>query len=126
MSIGPRLSDGSVAIPEVGWRAVSDPPTGNNGDHQTRDLEATVVAMREALELAQREADDRLQAERAQASAEADQLRAMITELRQELEAQHQQHAEELQQQRQQAADEVRQLQATIQAIRDELAEQSR
>ncbi len=62
-----------------------------------------------------------MQAERAQASAEAEQLKAMITELRQELEAQQQRHAEVLQQQKQQAADEIRQLQATIQAIRDEL-----
>jgi predicted RNase H-like nuclease (RuvC/YqgF family) len=102
-----------------------DRPAEDDRDFLSREAEATVVAMREALELARREADDRLQAERAQAAAEADQLRAMITELRQELEAQHQQHADELQRQRQQAADEARQLQATIQAIRDELAQQS-
>jgi hypothetical protein len=81
--------------------------------------------MRGALELAQREADDRVQVERAQASAETEQLKAMIAELRQGLEAQEQRHAADLQQQRQQAADEVRQLQATIQAIRDELADKT-
>ena len=73
--------------------------------------------MREALERAQREAQDRLQAALARASAEAEQLQAMITTLREELEAQ---------QQRQLAADEVRQLQATIHAMRDELEAKSR
>ena len=56
----------------------------NERDRQIRDLEATMVAMRDALELAQREAGDQLQAAGAQASAEADQLKAMITTLRQE------------------------------------------
>jgi chromatin segregation and condensation protein Rec8/ScpA/Scc1 (kleisin family) len=101
--------------------AEGDRPTKSDRDPNTRDLEATVVAMRRALELAEREADDRLQAERARASAEAEQLKAMITELRQELEAQQERHAEVLQEQKQQASDEVRQLQATIRALRDEL-----
>jgi len=59
-----------------------DRTTENERDRQIRDLEATVVAMRDALELAQHEADERLQAAAAQASAEAEQLRAMITTLR--------------------------------------------
>jgi hypothetical protein len=95
--------------------------TENERDRQIRDLEATVLAMREALELARREADDRLQEAAARAAGEADQLKATIAALREELEVQAQRHAEELQRQRQQAADEARQLQATIQALRDEL-----
>jgi hypothetical protein len=91
-----------------------------------RELEATVVAMRTALELAQRESDDRLQAERARASAEAEQLKAMIAALRHELEAQRVTHEEALQQQKQHAADDVRQLQATIQAMRDRLESDGR
>jgi chromosome segregation ATPase len=78
--------------------------------------------MRDALEQSQQTADDRVQAERALAAAEVDQLHAMITELRHELEAQQHRHADDLQEQRRQAADEVRQLQATIKALRDELA----
>ena len=39
-----------------------DRPTENERDLRIRDLEATAIAMREALELAQREANDRLQA----------------------------------------------------------------
>ena len=97
----------------------------NERDLRIRDLEATAVAMREALELARRDADDRLQAANAEASAEAEQLRTAIAALRQELEAQEQRHADLLQQQKQQAADEVVQLQATIRALRDEL-EQAR
>jgi hypothetical protein len=89
------------------------------------DLEETVIAMRDALEHSQQNADDRVQAERALAAAEVDQLHAMITELRHELEAQQHRHADELQLQRRQATDEVRQLQATIKALRDELAERS-
>ena len=88
-----------------------------------RELEATAIAMREALELARLEADDRLQASSAQASAEAEQLRTAIAALRQELEAQEQRHAEALQQQTQRAADEVAQLQATVRALRDQLEE---
>jgi len=102
-----------------------DRTTENGRDRQIRDLEATVVAMREALELAQREADDRVQAVAAQASAEAEQLKAMITALREELESQEQRHGEVLQQQKLEAADEARQLQATIQAIRGELEEKA-
>jgi hypothetical protein len=105
---------------ENGFMAV-DRSTENERERHVRDLEAAVVAMREALELADRGADDRLQAAVAAAASEADQLKAMITTLREELEAQDQRHAEELQRQRQQAADEVRQLQATIQALRKEL-----
>ena len=101
--------------------AEGDRPRENDRDPNTRELEATVVAMRSALEVAQRDADDRLQAERARASAEAEQLKAMITELRQELEAQQERHVDALQQQKQQSADEIRQLQAAIRAIRDEL-----
>jgi hypothetical protein len=52
-----------------------------------------------------RNADDRVQAERALAAAEIDQLKAMITQLRQELEAQERDTADRLQQQRRQAAD---------------------
>jgi hypothetical protein len=85
-----------------------DRSTENGRDRQVRDLEAAVLAMREALELAQREADDRLQAATAQASAEADQLKEMIATLREELEAQAHRHAEALQEQKQQGADEVR------------------
>ena len=77
--------------------------------------------MRDALELAQREADDRLQSERARASAEADQLRAMIAELRRTLEEQQERHDAELQEQRRQAAEEVRQLQGTIRTMREQL-----
>ncbi len=101
-------------------------PTENERDLRIRDLEATAIAMREALELAQREADDRLQAAGAQASAEAEQLKTAITALRQELEAQEQRHVEASQQQKQQAADEAGQLQATIRALRDELEEKGR
>lgn len=79
--------------------------------------------MRDALEDARQNADDRVQAERALAAAELDQLKAMITQLRRELEAQQQDHAAELQEQRRLAADEVRQLQGTIKALRDELGE---
>ena len=93
-----------------------DRPIGND-----RELEATVVAMREALERAQLEAQERLQAAVAQASAEAEQLKAAITTMRAELEAQHARHLEAMQEQRQAAADEVRQLQATIQALREDL-----
>jgi chromosome segregation ATPase len=103
-----------------------DRPVENERERQVRDFEATVLAMREALERAERDADDRLQAAAAQAAAEADQLKAMITTLRHALEEQEQRHAEEVQQQRQQAADEVRQLQATIQAIREELEAKGR
>ena len=103
-----------------------DRTTENDRDRQIRDLEAAVLAMREALERAQAEADDRLQAAVAQASAEAEQLKAMITTLRQELEAQQQRHEEVLQQQKQRTADEVRQLQATIQTMRDEWEEKRR
>ena len=103
-----------------------DRPTENERDLRIRDLEATAIAMREALELAEREADDRLQAANAQASAEAEQLRMGITALRQELESQERRHVEALQQQKQQAADEVSQLQATIRALRDKLEEKRR
>jgi len=103
-----------------------DRPTENDRDLELRALEATVVAMRDALELAQREAQDRLQAALAQASAEGEQLKAMITTLREELEAQRQRHLEATQEQKQLAADEVRQLQAMIQEMRDELETKSR
>jgi len=103
-----------------------DRPTENERDLRIRDLEATAIAMREALELARREADDRLQAAGAQAFAEAEQLKTMITALRQELEAQEQSRVEVLQQQKQQAADEASQLQATIRALRDKLEEKQR
>ena len=101
--------------------AGQDRPIGND-----RELENAVVAMREALERAQLEAQERLQAAVAQASAEADQLRAAITTMREELEAQHARHLEAMQEQRQLAADEIRQLQATIQALREELEAKSR
>lgn len=103
-----------VSTPSGGKR-----PIANDRDLAARDLEATVLAMREALELVQREAQDRLQATLAQAAAEAEQLRGMITALREELEEQRQRHLEAMQQQRQLAADEIRLLQATIQAMRD-------
>jgi chromosome segregation ATPase len=96
-------------------------PTGNERELEIRELEAAVVAMREALERAQLEAQERLQAAVAQASAKAEQLKAAITTMREELEAQHVRHLEAMQEQRQLAADEVRQLQATIQALREEL-----
>ena len=98
-----------------------DRPIGNDRELEIRALEAAIVAMREALEHAQLEAQDRLQAAVAQASAEAEQLKAVITTMREELEAQYARHLEAMQQQRQLAADEVRQLQATIQALREEL-----
>jgi hypothetical protein len=98
----------------------------NERDRQVRDLEATMVAMRDALELARREADDRFQAAGAQASAEAEQRKAMSATLRLELEAQEQRHVEVVQQQKQQAAEEVGQLQATIRALREELEEKGR
>lgn len=101
-------------------------PTGNERELELRALEAAVVAMREALERTQLEAQDRLQAALAHASSEAEQLRAAITSLRQELEAQHARHLEAMQEQRQLAAEEVRQLQATIQAMREELEAKSR
>jgi chromosome segregation ATPase len=93
----------------------------NGRETMSRELEATVVAMRDALEVAQREADDRLQAERARAAAEADELRAVIIELRRELEAHDERHAAALQEQRRQAADEVRQLEAAIRTMREQL-----
>ncbi len=106
--------------------AGQDRPIGNDRELEIRELEAAVVAMREALERAQLEAQERLQAAVAQASAEADQLRAAITTMREELEAQHARHLEAMQEQRQLAADEIRQLQATIQALREELEAKSR
>ena len=104
-------------------RFEEDRPTENERDLRIRELEATAIALREALELAQLEADDRLQASGAQASAEADQLKTAIAALRHELEAQEQRHAETLQLQKQRAADEVAQLQATVRALRDQLEE---
>lgn len=95
----------------------------NERDLRIRELEATAVALREVLELAHRNADDRLQSAGAQASSEAEQLKTAITALRQELEDQEQRHAEALQQEKQRAADEVAQLQATIRALRDQLEE---
>jgi predicted RNase H-like nuclease (RuvC/YqgF family) len=94
---------------------------GDDRDRDPRELEATVIAMRDALELAQREGDERLQAERAQAAAESEQLRTMIAELRRELETQDQRHAAALQEQRQLAAEEMRQLHATIRTMRGQL-----
>ena len=104
----------------------ADRPTGNDRELELREREAAVVAMREALERVQLEAQDRLQAAVALAAAEAEQLKAVITSLREELEVQHARHLEAMQQQRQLAADEVRQLQATVQAIREELEAKSR
>ena len=101
----------------------ADQPTQHERELRIRELEATTIAMRDALELAQREADDRLQAAAAQAAGEADQLRTMIAALRDELEAHEQRHGELLQRQKQAAADEVGQLQATIRALRDQLEE---
>jgi hypothetical protein len=98
-----------------------DRPVDNERELRIRELESTTIAMRDALELAQREADDRLQAATAQAAGEAEQLRTMIAALREELEAQEQRHEERLQQQRQAAADEVGQLHATIRELRDQL-----
>ena len=93
----------------------------NVTDQRARDLEATVAAMRRALELAQREADGRLQEERARAAAEIDQLQATVAELRRELEGRQVRHAEALLDERGQTREEIKQLQATIQAMRDEL-----
>ena len=104
----------------------ADRPSGNDRELEIRGHEAAVVAMREALERTQLEAQDRLQAALAQASVEADQLKAVITTLREELEAQHARHLEAMQQQKQLAADEARQLQATIQAMREELEAKGR
>ena len=101
-------------------------PTDNEPELRIRELEATAIAMRETLELAQRETHDRVQAARAEATAEADQLESMVRTLRQELEAQEQRHQELLQKQKQQAADELGQLQATIRALREELEANSR
>jgi FtsZ-binding cell division protein ZapB len=104
----------------------NDRPTDNERELRIRDLEATAIAMRDALELAQREADERVQAGAAQASAEAEQLKAVVAALRQELEAQEQRHVEALQQEKQRVTDEVGQLQATVRALRDKLEESGR
>ena len=95
-------------------------------DLRIRELEATVVAMREAFELAEREAHDRLQQALADAAAEADELKATIGSLREELEGQERGHVDALQQQRQAASEEAKGLQATIAALRDELEAASR
>ena len=101
-------------------------PRENERDLRIRELEATVSAMRDALELARQELHDQVQAANAEASAVTDQLTATITALRQELQAQQQRHEEALQRQRHEATDEARQLQATIRALREELDKRRR
>jgi hypothetical protein len=104
-------------------------PEGTRADVEglgIRELEATVVAMRDALEQMEREGQERLQAALVDAAGETEQLHGAIAALRAELEAQQQRHGDELQEQRRHAADEVRQLQATIQAIRAELEARGR
>jgi PIN domain nuclease of toxin-antitoxin system len=89
---------------------------------ELRELQLAVAAMREALEQAQRQRDEAVQAVMSQAQNEQIQLREAVSAMRDALENQRIQA-----EQRQQAAlrdlsDENRQLRATIAALRDQWA----
>jgi hypothetical protein len=93
---------------------------------QIRDLEQTVGAMRDALELKERDAAERIQRAVAEAAGENDELKATTRALREQLEAQQQAHAAAIQDAERLQRDELRELQDTIKALRAELEEAQR
>ena len=97
------------------------PEASSGRDLELRELQETIVAMREALDLAQHEARERTQAAVAEAAEEIGHLRTIVTALRGQLEEQELAHAEALQAARQDAAGEIKDLQATIAALRSDL-----
>ena len=88
---------------------------------QLRELETTIAAMRESLERARAEGDERVQEVSASAAAETAELKATIRALRDELERTHAERDEAVQELERGHRDEVRELQATVQALRDQL-----
>jgi chromosome segregation ATPase len=93
---------------------------------QIRDLEQTVAALRDALELADREAAERIQRAIADAAAETDQLKATIRALRDELEAQRQAQTAATQEAERLQRNGLRELEDTIRALRTQLEEAER
>ena len=81
---------------------------------QLEQLRQTVLALRGALEQSNNQAEQQLQATRAQAEAEKTQLRCTIEALREQLEQQQAEALAALQQQRAEAAEEIRQLQQAL------------
>jgi len=97
------------------------PEASSGRDLELRELQETIVAMREALDLAEHEARERTQAAIAEATEEIGHLRTIVTALRTQLEERELAHAEALQAARQDAAGEIKDLQATIDALRSDL-----
>jgi protein involved in polysaccharide export with SLBB domain len=88
---------------------------------RVRELERTVAAMREALELGDRDAAERVQRAIADAAGETEQLKATIRALRDKLEAQRQEHAAAMQDAERLQRDGLRELQETIRSLRERL-----
>jgi hypothetical protein len=88
-----------------------------------RDLEQTVAAMRDALELKDREAAERTQRAVAGTAAENAELQATIRALRVELEAAHEARAAAVQELERLHRAELDELRETVQALRARLEE---
>jgi hypothetical protein len=116
-SVGGVARTNSDGAPTLGRRSGID----DERDALIRDLQRTIVGMREALERSELEAQQRFQRAMADAATESDELRATIEGLRTELEAHRVASQEAVQEQRRLAADEARQLQSAVEATRAEL-----
>ena len=88
---------------------------------QVRDLQRTVIALRDTLEQAQADRLRDVQATKATAQTEIDQLKKTVVALRDKLELQQVDAQRDLQKIQASATDELRQLHATIAALRDQL-----
>jgi TATA-binding protein-associated factor Taf7 len=90
---------------------------------QVRDLEQTVAAMRDALELKEQDTAERVQRAVAGAASECAELKATVRALREQLESERADHTAKQQETERLLRGELRELQETVQALRARLEE---
>lgn len=90
---------------------------------ENRHLKDTIYALREALEEAETECQERVQKALVTANDEIAQLKATIPAIRDEMDRKQVGFEEALQASHREARDETAELQKTIQALRDQLEE---